>query len=187
MEDKRVTFFLLGLILSFSLIFVGLQYKSHPYDPDLDAESLEDLAQDLELSTPSEQKDMVSAEAPAAPVSKSITQEVKAADKVEEAPQKSTPRRVNWLLVMARELWMEPKSRRLCQRLQWITPILQRWLRHLSTSPWFSKSQSSLVAGQLSCNGLPRTSNIRNQPRMPRYKARWSAPLLLIRMARCAM
>ena len=101
--------------------------------------------------------------------------------------KKSTPRRVNWLLVMARELWMEPKSRRLCQRLQWITPILQRWLRHLSTSPWFSKSQSSLVAGQLSCNGLPRTSNIRNQPRMPRYKARWSAPLLLIRMARCAM
>lgn len=88
MEDKRVTFFLLGLILSFSLIFVGLQYKSHPYDPDLDAESLEDLAQDLELSTLSEQKDMVSAEAPAAPVSKSITQEVKAADKVEEAPQK---------------------------------------------------------------------------------------------------
>ena len=67
LEDKRVTFFLLGLILSFSLIVVGWQYKSHPYDPDFDAESLEDLAQDLELSTPSEQKDMVSAEAPAAP------------------------------------------------------------------------------------------------------------------------
>lgn len=88
MEDKRVTFFLLGLIVAFSLIFVGLQYKSHPYDSDFDADSWEDLAQDLEMSTPTEQKDMVSAEAPSAPVSKSITQEVKAADKVEDAPQK---------------------------------------------------------------------------------------------------
>lgn len=88
LDDKRVTFFLLGLIFSFSLIFVGLQYHGHSQDSDFDSESLEDLAQDLEMSSPTEQKDMVSAEAPAAPVSKSITQEVKAADKVEETPQK---------------------------------------------------------------------------------------------------
>ena len=88
LEDKRVTFFLLGLILVFSFIFVGLQYHSVPNDSDWDAESLEDLAQDLEMSAPTEQKDMVSAEAPSAPVSKSITQEVKAAEKVDEAPQK---------------------------------------------------------------------------------------------------
>lgn len=88
LEDKRGTFFLLGLIFVFSFIFVGLQYHSMPSDSDLDAENLEDLAQDLELSAPTEQKDMVSAEAPSAPVSKSITQEVKAAEKVDEAPRK---------------------------------------------------------------------------------------------------
>lgn len=88
LDDKRVTFFLLGLIFAFSAIFVGLQYHNNTQDSDWDAESMEDLAQDLELSSPTEQKDMVSAEAPSAPVSKSITQEVKAADKVENAPQK---------------------------------------------------------------------------------------------------
>lgn len=89
LDNKRGTFFLLGLILAFSFLFVGLQYTSHPQDYDSDLDNLEDLAQDLELSAPTEQKDMVSAEAAAsAPASKSITQEVKAADKVKEAPQK---------------------------------------------------------------------------------------------------
>lgn len=88
LEDKRGTFFLLGLVLAFAFIFVGLQYRDHSQNSDLDAESFEDLAQDLALSAPTEQKDMVSAEAPSAPVSKSITQEVKAAEKVEETPQK---------------------------------------------------------------------------------------------------
>ena len=88
LEDKRVTFFLLGLILAFSFIFVGLQYQSHPQDSDWDAESMEDLAQDLEMSSPTDQKDMVSAEAASRPVSKSITQEVKAAEKVDNTPQK---------------------------------------------------------------------------------------------------
>ena len=89
LDDKRGTFFLLGLILSFAFIFVGLQYNSNTQDGDGDLDNLEDLAQDLDLSAPTEQKDMVSAEAASmAPVSKSITQEVKAADKVENTPQK---------------------------------------------------------------------------------------------------
>lgn len=88
LDDKRVTFFLLGLILAFSFIFVGLQYNSNSGDSEWDSENMEDLAQDLEMSTPTEQKDMVSAEAPSAPVSKSITQEVKAAENVKETPQK---------------------------------------------------------------------------------------------------
>ena len=88
LENKRVTFFLLGLIFAFSFIFVGLQYHDNSQSSDWDAEQFEDLAQDLALSAPTEQKDMVSAEAPSAPVSKSITQEVKAAEKVEETPQK---------------------------------------------------------------------------------------------------
>lgn len=88
LDDKRVTFFLLGLLLTFSFLFVGLQYHSNSQDSDWDSDDMEDLAQDLEMSMPTEQKDMVSAEAPSAPVSKSITQEVKAAEKVEETPRK---------------------------------------------------------------------------------------------------
>lgn len=88
LDDKRVTFFLLGLLLTFSFLFVGLQYHCNSQDSDWDSDDMEDLAQDLEMSMPTEQKDMVSAEAPSAPVSKSITQEVKAAEKVEETPQK---------------------------------------------------------------------------------------------------
>ena len=89
LDDKRVSFFLLGLILAFAFIFVGLQYNSNSQDGDGDLDNLEDLAQDLELSAPTEQKDMVSAEAASmAPVSKSITQEVKAAEQVKDTPQK---------------------------------------------------------------------------------------------------
>lgn len=87
LENKRGTFFLLGLILAFALIFVGLQYNDQPEGYNL-ADDLEDLTQDLEMSQPTEQKDMVSAEAAAAPVSKSITQEVKAAEQVKDVPQK---------------------------------------------------------------------------------------------------
>lgn len=87
LENKRGTFFLLGLILAFALIFVGLQYNAQPEDYS-STDDLEDLAQDLEMSQPTEQKDMVSAEAASAPVSKSITQEVKAADLVKDVPQK---------------------------------------------------------------------------------------------------
>ena len=91
LEDKRVTFFLLGLLIAFSLLFVGLQYQRSSDGEDDLAENLEDLSQDLEMSTPPDQKDMVSAEAMSkAPASKSITQEVKAAEQqqVENTPQK---------------------------------------------------------------------------------------------------
>lgn len=89
LEDKRVTFFLLGLLMAFTLLFVGLQYSNGPQGDDDAAQDMEDLAQDLEMNTPPDQKDMVSAEAPAAaPASKAITQQVKAADQAEKAPQK---------------------------------------------------------------------------------------------------
>ena len=89
LEDKRVTFFLLGLLLAFTLLFVGLQYSNGPQGDDDAEQDMEDLAQDLEMSTPPDQKDMVSAEAADAPASKAITQDVKAADQQpEKAPQK---------------------------------------------------------------------------------------------------
>lgn len=91
LEDKRVTFFLIGLLLAFTFIFVGLQYSKTPQgDEDL-GPSLEDLAQDLEMSTPPDQKDMVSAEAMSkAPASQAITQEVKPTEQqmVQKAPEK---------------------------------------------------------------------------------------------------
>ena len=91
MEDKRVTFFLLGLLLAFTLLFVGLQYSKNPASEDDMAENFEDLSQDLEMSTPPDQKDMVSAEAMAkAPASQAITQEVKPTERqqVQNAPEK---------------------------------------------------------------------------------------------------
>lgn len=89
LEDKRVTFFLLGLLLAFTFIFVGLQYQRGQQGDDDLSESMEDLSQDLEMSVRPDQKDMVSAEAVSAPASKSITQEVKAAEQqTQKAPQK---------------------------------------------------------------------------------------------------
>ena len=91
LEDKRVTFFLLGLLLAFTLLFVGLQYSKNPASEDDMAENFEDLSQDLEMSTPPDQKDMVSAEAMAkAPASQAITQEVKPTERqqVQNAPEK---------------------------------------------------------------------------------------------------
>ncbi len=90
LEDKRVTFFLLGLLIAFSLLFVGLQYSNGPQAEDDLEENFEDLSQDLEMNTPPDQKDMVSAEAVSkVPAAKAITQDVKAADKQpENAPQK---------------------------------------------------------------------------------------------------
>lgn len=84
------------MVMTLSFVFVGLQYQNHASDSDLDSDDLEELAQDLEMNMPAEQKDMVSAEAPSAPVSKSITQEVKATEKTETAPQKSAVLQVNW-------------------------------------------------------------------------------------------
>lgn len=89
LEDKRVTFFLLGLLLTFSVIFVGLQYSNGPQSLDTDTDAFEDLAQDLDMSAPQDQKDMVSAEAAAAPPSKAITPDVKEKEQVkQETPQK---------------------------------------------------------------------------------------------------
>ena len=93
LEDKRVTFFLLGLLIAFTLLFVGLQYSRNPQGDDDWAENFEDLSQDMEMSTPPDQKDMVSAEAMAkAPASQAITQEVKP---TEQQMVKKTPEKIS--------------------------------------------------------------------------------------------
>ena len=91
LEDKRVTFFLLGLLIAFSRLFVALQYQRGPQGEDDLADNFEDLSQDLEMNTPPDQKDMVSAEAMAkAPASQAITQEVKPTEQqqLRNAPEK---------------------------------------------------------------------------------------------------
>ena len=46
---KRGTFFVLGIILALSLLFVSLEYTSKEFDSFLEDEYLDDLAQDFEL------------------------------------------------------------------------------------------------------------------------------------------
>ena len=91
LEDKRLTFFLIGLLIAFTLLFVGLQYQRGPQGEENLTEDFEDLAQDLDMQTPPDQKDMVSAEAMSkAPASEAITQEVKPTEQqqVQKAPEK---------------------------------------------------------------------------------------------------
>lgn len=91
LEDKRLTFFLIGLLIAFTFLFVGLQYQRGPQGEDDLSEDFEDLAQDLDMQTPPDQKDMVSAEAMTkAPASEAITQEVKPTEQqqVQQAPEK---------------------------------------------------------------------------------------------------
>ena len=93
MEDKRLTFFLIGLLIAFTLLFVGLQYQRGPQGEEDLTEDFEDLAQDMDMQMPPDQKDMVSAEAMSkAPASGAITQEVKPTEQqqVQKAEKIST-------------------------------------------------------------------------------------------------
>lgn len=56
LDNKRGTFFLLGMVMTLSFVFVGLQYQNHASDSDLDSDDLEDLAQDFEMNMPAEQR-----------------------------------------------------------------------------------------------------------------------------------
>lgn len=49
LNEKRGTFFVLGIILALSLLFVSLEYTSKEFDSFLEDEYLDDLAQDFEL------------------------------------------------------------------------------------------------------------------------------------------
>ena len=93
LEDKRLTFFLIGLLIAFTLLFVGLQYQRGPQGEEDLTEDFEDLAQDMDMQMPPDQKDMVSAEAMSkAPASEAITQEVKPTEQqqVQKAEKIST-------------------------------------------------------------------------------------------------
>lgn len=89
LENKRLTFFLLGILVTLAVVFVGLQYNSSSVDVSLQEDLFEDLSQELSMSTPQDQKDMVSAESAASPASQAITQEIKEARQTERKQTKN--------------------------------------------------------------------------------------------------
>jgi protein TonB len=91
LEDKRVTGFLLGLVLVLALLFVGFEYTSHDKEAgdEDNEENLNDMAQDIEMMPAMDQKDMIAAVQ--APSSQSITQNVKAVNETSDEPDKLSP------------------------------------------------------------------------------------------------
>lgn len=81
LDMHRGTGFLLGLIVALALLFTAFEYTTRPQAPNEDDSMLDDLAEDLALTSAMDTKDMISA-APA-PASKAITQNVKEADNAE--------------------------------------------------------------------------------------------------------
>lgn len=83
LDLHRGTGFMLGLIIALSLLFIALEYTTHPQGLAEDDSMLDELAEDLSLTSPVDNKDMVSATASAAP-SKAITNNVKEVARVED-------------------------------------------------------------------------------------------------------
>lgn len=69
--------FLLGLIFALALLFAAFEYTSTPGKDQTDSDLLDDVAEDLTMTSPAQNKDMVAA-APA-PASQAITQNVEKA------------------------------------------------------------------------------------------------------------
>ena len=90
-EKMRPVGFLLGLVVAMALCFAALEFSVGSSDDDLDLESLEEFAQDLEQMSVEEQKDMVPAELPQEAV------QPKAAEKVREVadPEESSRQEAN--------------------------------------------------------------------------------------------
>lgn len=59
LESQRATRFLLGLVLVLALVFVALEYTDNGADDNDESDILDDLPQDIDLSTPAAQHDMV--------------------------------------------------------------------------------------------------------------------------------
>ena len=77
--------FLLGVILALSLLLVAFEWTTAPQDAEDNEQLLDQLAQEMEMTSP-DTHDMMSV-AEAAP-SKAVTQNVKAEDHAEQEPQK---------------------------------------------------------------------------------------------------
>lgn len=86
MEGKRTTWFLLGLVVSLSLLLGALEYTTSDSAGDAAADQLDDLAPDLELMTAPDQRDMIAAVQP---------QRKASAEKVKVVDHKSEMKKLN--------------------------------------------------------------------------------------------
>ena len=86
MENKRVTNYLLGLVVVLSFPFVGLEYNSQSHTFNLDDELPDDIFEEMEVLPEVEKNEMVSAAKPTA--APSITTKIKAVDTPVTLPEK---------------------------------------------------------------------------------------------------
>lgn len=89
LDMHRTTGFLLGLIMALALLFTAFEYTSRPAAIDEDDSMLDDVTEDLALTSAVDTRDMISA-APT-PASKAITQNVKEADSKADNADKMAP------------------------------------------------------------------------------------------------
>lgn len=86
MENKRVTNYLLGLVVVLSFLFVGLEYNSQSRTFNFDDELPDDIFEEMEVLPEVEKNEMVSAAKPTA--APSITTKIKAVDTPVTLPEK---------------------------------------------------------------------------------------------------
>ena len=86
LENKRVTNYLLGLVVVLSFLFVGLEYNSQSRTFNLDDELPDDIFEEMEVLPEVEKNEMVSAAKPTA--APSITTKIKAVDTAVTLPEK---------------------------------------------------------------------------------------------------
>ena len=86
MENKRVTNYLLGLVVVLSFLFVGLEYNSQSRTFNLDDELPDDIFEEMEVLPEVEKNERVSAAKPTA--APSITTKIKAVDTPVTLPEK---------------------------------------------------------------------------------------------------
>ncbi|MBF1575743.1 energy transducer TonB [Hoylesella shahii] len=86
LENKRVTNYLLGLVVVLSFLFVGLEYNSQSRTFNLDDELPDDIFEEMEVLPEVEKNEMVSSAKPTA--APSITTKIKAVDTPVTLPEK---------------------------------------------------------------------------------------------------
>lgn len=80
LENKRLTWFLLGLILSLAALFVAFEYTTKDDEDKDNQEALDDMDQDIENIPLIQQKNMIAAMAAAPKSAKSLTDKLKLVD-----------------------------------------------------------------------------------------------------------
>ena len=89
LHSKRLTFFLLAMILAATFVFVALEYKSGSGGIDDMSSMFDALVPDMEITLPKEKDDMI--QVPSASPKSDLTERIKAVDKPLEAKGEVLP------------------------------------------------------------------------------------------------